>query len=164
MERDQGLIALGRAIRQAREERGMTPAELADAASGVERERLEALEAGRLTPDPDLLLTLGEGLGIDPGALVSSAGYLDASAVIVAFGRRLRDLRVEHSLSQDDLAHRTGIHATAIGRFERGGREPRLTTILRIAWGLGVLPGGLLDGLGSITAEAAAGATPSHCE
>lgn len=40
------LLALGRAIRQLREERGMTPAELACAA-GVRREELEAIEAGR---------------------------------------------------------------------------------------------------------------------
>jgi transcriptional regulator with XRE-family HTH domain len=65
----------------------------------------------------------------------------------VAFGERLRELRAERGVSQDQLAHRTGIHATAIGRFERGGREPRLTTILRLAQGLDVPPGTLLDEL-----------------
>lgn len=40
------LLALGRALRTLREERGMTPAELA-CASGVRREELEAIEAGR---------------------------------------------------------------------------------------------------------------------
>lgn len=65
----------------------------------------------------------------------------------VAFGQRLRELRAEHGVSQDQLALRTGIHATAIGRFERGDREPRLTSILRIARGLDVPPGTLLDGL-----------------
>jgi transcriptional regulator with XRE-family HTH domain len=65
----------------------------------------------------------------------------------LAFGERLRELRAEHSVSQDQLAHRTGIHATAIGRFERGDREPRLRSILRLADGLGVRPGRLVDGL-----------------
>ncbi len=146
VEQDRELVALGRAIREAREDRGMTPAELVDAVSGVGREHLEALEAGRLTPDSDLLLALGEGLGIDPGVLVSSACDLNASAVRAAFGRRLRDLRGEHGLSLDDLARRTGIHATAIGRFERGGREPRLRTVVRLARGLGVLPRELVEG------------------
>jgi DNA-binding XRE family transcriptional regulator len=46
-EEDRELLrALGRALRQLREERGMTPAELACAA-GVRREELEAIEAGR---------------------------------------------------------------------------------------------------------------------
>jgi DNA-binding XRE family transcriptional regulator len=43
------LLALGRAIRQLREERGMTPSELA-CASGIRREELEAIEAGRPCP------------------------------------------------------------------------------------------------------------------
>jgi transcriptional regulator with XRE-family HTH domain len=37
------------------------------------------------------------------------------------------------------------VHPTAIGRIERGGREPRLTTILRLASALDVEPGVLLD-------------------
>jgi hypothetical protein len=40
------LLALGRALYRLREERGMTPAELACIA-GVRREELEAIEAGR---------------------------------------------------------------------------------------------------------------------
>jgi transcriptional regulator with XRE-family HTH domain len=71
----------------------------------------------------------------------------DPHRASVAFGQRLRELRAEHGLSQDDLAHRTDVHSTAIGRLERGSREPRLTTILRIARGLDVPPGALLDDL-----------------
>jgi transcriptional regulator with XRE-family HTH domain len=63
----------------------------------------------------------------------------------IAFGRRLRELRAECRVSQDQLAGRTGIHPTAIGRFERGDREPRLRSILRLAEGLGVQPGWLVD-------------------
>jgi transcriptional regulator with XRE-family HTH domain len=43
-----------------REEQGMTPAELACAA-GIDREYLEALEAGELTPADDLLAVLAAG-------------------------------------------------------------------------------------------------------
>jgi len=43
------LLALGCAIRQLREEQRMTPAELA-CASGIRREELEAIEAGRPYP------------------------------------------------------------------------------------------------------------------
>jgi transcriptional regulator with XRE-family HTH domain len=66
---------------------------------------------------------------------------------VVAFGRRLREVRQEQGMSQDVLARGTGVHSTAIGRFERGDREPRLGSILRIARGLRVKPGVLLDGL-----------------
>jgi transcriptional regulator with XRE-family HTH domain len=68
--------------------------------------------------------------------------------VTVAFGQRLRELRAECSVSQEQLGRRSGIHPTAIGRFERGDREPRLRSILRLAEGLGVKPGRLVDDLG----------------
>ncbi len=66
----------------------------------------------------------------------------------ITFGQRLRELRKERSLTQEDLSRRTHIHAPTIGRLECGKREPRLKTILRLADGLGVSPGELLDNLG----------------
>lgn len=71
----------------------------------------------------------------------------DPTAASAAFGQRLRDLRAQQGLSQDDLSRNTDVHPTAIGRFERGAREPRLTTILRLARGLDVTPGELVDQL-----------------
>jgi transcriptional regulator with XRE-family HTH domain len=71
----------------------------------------------------------------------------DPKAASVVFGQRLRDLRAQQGVSQDDLARATDVHPTAIGRFERGAREPRLTTILRLARGLDVRPGELVDEL-----------------
>jgi len=68
-----------------------------------------------------------------------------------AFGLRVRKLRVREGLSQDGLAHTSGIHVTSIGRIERGGREPRLTTILKLAEGIGVQPVELTDDLDDIS-------------
>lgn len=71
----------------------------------------------------------------------------DPEAASKAFGKRLKALRDKHGVSQDALARETDVHPTAIGRFERGAREPRLTTILRLARGLDVRPGELVDDL-----------------
>ena len=38
-------------------------------------------------------------------------------------------------MSQDGLARKTDIHPTSIERIERGGRKPRLMTILKLADG-----------------------------
>jgi transcriptional regulator with XRE-family HTH domain len=65
----------------------------------------------------------------------------------MTFGQRLREKRAEHKVSQDVLAERTGIHPTAIGRFERGDRNPSLKSILRLARGLSIEPGELVNGL-----------------
>jgi transcriptional regulator with XRE-family HTH domain len=59
----------------------------------------------------------------------------------------MRELRHREGMSQDMLARETDIHPTSIGRLERGDREPKLTTILRLADGLGVEPGELVNGL-----------------
>lgn len=72
-----------------------------------------------------------------------------ADRTTAAFGREVRTVREERGMSQDALSNATGIHSTAIGRIERGGREPRLGTILALAAGLDVPPGRLLDPLAS---------------
>jgi transcriptional regulator with XRE-family HTH domain len=138
------LVALGRYIRAERENRGITPAELAGAA-GLEQARLEALEAGRLAPTGDLLPVLAAGLGIDANVLVSSSGYMDTAAVCAAFGRRVRTLREKRGLSQEGLGRLTGLHRTSVGKAESGENDPRLTTIRRFARGLGVSPGELIE-------------------
>lgn len=71
----------------------------------------------------------------------------DSEAASTAFGERLREVRARVGMSQDGLAREANIHPTSIGRLERGGREPRLTTLLRLADGLGVEPGELVNGL-----------------
>jgi transcriptional regulator with XRE-family HTH domain len=73
--------------------------------------------------------------------------YDDPDRASRAFGRRMRELRKREGVSQDMLAREADIHPTSIGRLERGGREPKLTTILRLAHGLGVEPGELLNRL-----------------
>jgi len=74
----------------------------------------------------------------------------DPKRVSAAFGWRLRKLRHRRQLSQDALAQAADIHSTAIGRMERGAREPRLSTILRLAEALDIQPGELLDDLGKM--------------
>jgi transcriptional regulator with XRE-family HTH domain len=71
------LLVLGEAIGQIRAERGLSTVELATA-TGIEITRIQALEAGRLDPDYELLLTLAEGLGVRPSALVIRAEGLKA--------------------------------------------------------------------------------------
>jgi transcriptional regulator with XRE-family HTH domain len=77
----------------------------------------------------------------------------DPRAASIAFGKRMKELRAKKGVSQDDLSRATDVHSTAIGRMERGAREPRLTTILRIASGLEVPPSELLDQLDEAPVE-----------
>ena len=54
------------------------------------------------------------------------------------FGRRVRELRKARGFSQEELAHRAGIHWTYLGGIERGERNPALVNIGRIARALKV--------------------------
>ena len=60
------------------------------------------------------------------------------------FAHNLRDLRVRRGLSQEALGEASGLHRTEISLLERAGREPRLTTIVRLAHALKVGPSELL--------------------
>lgn len=62
-------------------------------------------------------------------------------------GDNIRRLRLKQELTQEDLAHACDLHPTEIGRIERGERDLRLSTIMRVSRGLGVPPSVLLDKL-----------------
>ena len=52
--------------------------------------------------------------------------------------RAIRQLRTEQGLSQEELAHRAGVHLTWIGRLESGTTNPSWGTTKRVARGLGI--------------------------
>lgn len=63
------------------------------------------------------------------------------------FAANLRRLRLDRGLTQEDLSDAVAIRASEISRLERGGRDPQLLTIVRLARGLGVTPAELLTGI-----------------
>lgn len=60
------------------------------------------------------------------------------------FGRTLRGLREERGMTQEKLAHAAGLTTNFTSDLERGKKVPGLTTIIRLAFALGVPPGDLL--------------------
>jgi transcriptional regulator with XRE-family HTH domain len=62
-------------------------------------------------------------------------------------GANVKRRRLELGISQEDLGQAAGLHATAIGRLERGEREPRLHTIITVGRALSIWPGDLLRGV-----------------
>jgi transcriptional regulator with XRE-family HTH domain len=61
-----------------------------------------------------------------------------------AFGRNLRRAREQAGLTQEEVAERSGVHSTEISRMERGMRDPRVSTLERLAKALEISPGDLL--------------------
>lgn len=61
-----------------------------------------------------------------------------AASPEAAFGRVLRAARLSKSISQDELAARSGYHRTYIGQLERGEKSPSLRTVFNLAATLNV--------------------------
>jgi transcriptional regulator with XRE-family HTH domain len=63
---------------------------------------------------------------------------------VQALGRAIREVRVERGFTQEAFARHAGIDRSYYGAIERGEFDVRLSTIYRIADGLGVGAGELL--------------------
>jgi transcriptional regulator with XRE-family HTH domain len=61
-----------------------------------------------------------------------------------ALGRAIRRVRGERRLTQEQLAHKSGLHPTYVGGIERGERNPSYANILKLAASLDVKPWELL--------------------
>lgn len=70
-------------------------------------------------------------------------------------GKRIRETRAAQGLNLEQLARLTGISAPALSLIETGKRDPRLTTLKRIADALRT-PLATIIADGSHTAEASA--------
>ena len=53
--------------------------------------------------------------------------------VLVNFGERVREIRKEKGLSQEELAYRANLHRTYIGMIERAEKNITLLNIEKIA-------------------------------
>lgn len=50
----------------------------------------------------------------------------------LAYGRALREVRLKRGISQERLAHLSGLDRTYVSGIERGERNPSLTNILKL--------------------------------
>ena len=61
-----------------------------------------------------------------------------ASSVLMKFGEKVRELRKEKNLSQEQLAFEADLHRTYIGMIERAEKNVTLINIEKIAKALNV--------------------------
>ena len=72
----------------------------------------------------------------------------------IKFGRRIRQLRRERGLSQEELGLRADLDRNYVGGIERGERNPTLVNICRLAGALGIDPAMLLENVPAVAPEA----------
>lgn len=64
------------------------------------------------------------------------------------FAVNLRHARKAAGISQEELAERCELHRTEVSLLERGGREPRLGTLIKLATALNTDAEALCNGIG----------------
>jgi transcriptional regulator with XRE-family HTH domain len=57
----------------------------------------------------------------------------DANAVRKQLGKRVRVLRGKRKWSQEELAHQSGLARSFTGAIERGEKDLRITTLVKLA-------------------------------
>ncbi len=62
-------------------------------------------------------------------------------------GENIRANRLRIGLTQEALADRSDMHPVEVGRAERGLRDLRISTVVKLAKGLGIPAADLLNGL-----------------
>ncbi|NTU70462.1 MAG: helix-turn-helix transcriptional regulator [Coriobacteriia bacterium] len=62
----------------------------------------------------------------------------EQKAELMDFGKRLRELRDERSLTQEKLAHLAGLERTYISQAEQGRRNTTILTLQKLATALEV--------------------------
>lgn len=65
--------------------------------------------------------------------------------ILKKFGEQVRQLRKQKDISQEELAHRAGLHRTYIGMIERAEKNVTLLNIEKIAVALDVPISDLLN-------------------
>jgi len=70
------------------------------------------------------------------------------SSPAATFGRALAQERQRQAKSMNTLAQIAGTQASEISRLERGLRDPRLSTMVRVAEALDVSLSGMVDEIG----------------
>ena len=74
---------------------------------------------------------------------ISQLAVMDA--FVEDFGKHIRFVRLGRGLTQEELAHRAGVHVTYLSGIERGRRNPSLKNIRLLAMALEVTVSSLFE-------------------
>lgn len=65
---------------------------------------------------------------------------------VVYIGDRLKALRIEQALTQEELANKAGVAPNTVARLERNETEPHMSSARKLASALGVEPRQIMRG------------------
>ncbi|MCF7890745.1 helix-turn-helix domain-containing protein [Candidatus Bipolaricaulota bacterium] len=114
-----------------REELGLTKGELSRAI-GWPRSYIDLAESGGMNVPEKFLRDLGK-------ALQLPSVFFEFTA-LSAIGKKVKFLRSDNDLTQENLAETAGLSTSLVSKIERGRVQPSLKTLAKISKALGVSP------------------------
>jgi len=150
---------LGEKMRRLRLQHQMTQQELAQKLGDVSQSHIANIEATKDPASLSLVVRIAQCLNASTDYLLRDTIPVEASTLspanstfdeqMMSFGARLRALRLQHQLSQRDLARTLGLASRAyIGGLESDqGKLPSLELVVRMADLFGVTTDDLLRGV-----------------
>jgi transcriptional regulator with XRE-family HTH domain len=155
---DEQVREFGVNMRAARSRAGLSQVALSHA-TRLDRAAISFLERAERAPDLSTLVRVARALAVTPADLLRGIGFSGQGALAapttvedrlepgLRFGVNLRAARHNAGFSQEALAYEADVDRAAISVYERGGREPNMRTVLKLARALHLSPVALLDGV-----------------
>jgi transcriptional regulator with XRE-family HTH domain len=158
---DEQVRVFGEKMRVARLRADLSQVGLSGA-THLDRAAISFLERAERAPDLSTLVRICRALSTTPSDLLVGVGLPTTNSPVGAlpsdgqdlptepglrFGVNLRAARKGAGHSQEVLAYEADVDRAAISVYERGGREPNLRTVLKLARALHMSPVTLLDGV-----------------
>lgn len=155
---DEQVRSFGENMRAVRLSAGLSQVGLSQA-TRLDRAAISFLERAERAPDLSTLVRVARALAVKPADMLAGVGLCGSQAFEfppggerstepgVRFGANLRAARKGAGLSQEALAYEAEVDRAAISVYERGGREPNLRTVLKLARALQLNPVALFDGV-----------------
>jgi len=70
---------------------------------------------------------------------------MNKTLILQKFGKRIKHLRQIYKMSQEELAEKGDLSRNFVGALERGEKEPKLSTLVKIAEAFDITPAELLS-------------------
>jgi len=135
-------------VRSGREQRGLSQEALA-ALGGLHRTEISLIERSEREPRLSTIIRLAQALDVAPAELLKDiAPTAKATLAHPRLGANVAAARDALGLTVEQLAERAGLTRTELDRLERGGEDPRLSALLRLALALERSLAELLEGVG----------------
>lgn len=136
---------VGNRIRELRKSQKLSQQKLALMVN-VERSYLAKIEGGKRNPSLECIEKISKGLGLSLEEFFKGCSLL-TRATRILLGQRVRALREESNLTQEQLALMTGVGRSYLAKVEAGNRNATIDFMEKVALGLGVTLGQLFEGL-----------------